>query len=114
MKNQSPLFVDLDGTLISDDLSNLAFMDFLKKNPLKTIIYSFLFLFFGKAYLKEKISRNFKVPLKKLKFNKSCIEYILQEKNNNRSIFLISGSHQTISRPNTKSPQIIFRSIWNT
>jgi len=96
MKNQSPLFVDLDGTLISDDLSNLAFTGFLKKNPLKTIIYLFLFLFFGKAYLKEKISRNFKVPLKKLKFNKSCIEYILQEKNNNRSIFLISGSHQTL------------------
>lgn len=96
MRNQTPLFVDLDGTLISDDLSNLAFMDFLKKNPLKTIFYSFLFLFFGKAYLKEKISRNFKVPLKKLKFNKSCIEYILKEKNNNRSIFLISGSHQTL------------------
>ena len=35
MRNQTPLFVDLDGTLISDDLSNLAFMDFLKKNPLK-------------------------------------------------------------------------------
>ena len=29
------LFVDLDGTLIKEDLSNLAFINLLKSNPIK-------------------------------------------------------------------------------
>ena len=96
MKDQKPLFVDLDGTLISDDLSNLAFIAYLKQNPLKTLFYLFMFLFFGKAYLKEKISNNFNIPLNKLKFNKSCIDHIFMEKNKNRPVYLISGSHQIL------------------
>ena len=32
MENNRILFVDLDGTLIKEDLSNLAFIDFLKKS----------------------------------------------------------------------------------
>lgn len=96
MKDKIPLFVDLDGTLIKEDLSELAFKSILKKNPFKTIIYSFMFLFYGKAYLKEKISRNFRVPLNKIKYNKTCIKYILKAKNNERFVFLISGSHQTL------------------
>ena len=34
MNDNRILFVDLDGTLIKEDLSNLAFIDFLKKKPI--------------------------------------------------------------------------------
>ena len=34
MDDNKILFVDLDGTLIKEDLSNLAFMNYLKKKPL--------------------------------------------------------------------------------
>ena len=37
MNEPKPLFVDLDGTLIKEDLSNLAFAHSLKNYPLKTI-----------------------------------------------------------------------------
>ena len=35
MNNNKILFVDLDGTLIKEDLSDLAFYNSLKKNPIK-------------------------------------------------------------------------------
>ena len=61
------LFADLDGTIIREDLSNLAFINYLKKNPFKLIYYLFIFLFRGKPYLKEKISkRDFIVPISNL------------------------------------------------
>ena len=67
------LFVDLDGTLIKEDLSNLAFINFLKQDPLKLTFYLFVSLIRGKPYLKEKISKNYNVPLSKLTFNKSAL-----------------------------------------
>ena len=44
MDENKILFVDLDGTLIREDLSNLAFINFLKKNPLKLIFYLLIFI----------------------------------------------------------------------
>ena len=38
MDDNRILFVDLDGTLIKEDLSNLAFIYYLKKKPSKTIL----------------------------------------------------------------------------
>ena len=38
MNDNRILFVDLDGTLIKEDLSNLAFYNCLKKNPFKLIL----------------------------------------------------------------------------
>ena len=41
MNDNRILFVDLDGTLIKEDLSNLAFIDFLKKKPILLFFYLF-------------------------------------------------------------------------
>ncbi len=90
------LFADLDGTIIREDLSNLAFINCLKKNPFKLLYYLFIFLFKGKTYLKEKISRDFIVPINRLTFNKSVIKYIREVRNRHRVVYLISGSHQIL------------------
>ena len=47
MDDNKILFVDLDGTLIKEDLSALAFSHSLKNNPFKTLFYLFIFLFIG-------------------------------------------------------------------
>ena len=96
MDDNRILFVDLDGTLIKEDLSNLAFIDYLKKNPLKLIVNLFIFLVKGKPFLKEKISKNFTVPLNKITFNRSALKYIRSVKNHHRVVYLISGSHQIL------------------
>ena len=74
MNDNRILFVDLDGTLIKEDLSNLAFISCLKKYPFRLIYYLIIFLIKGKPYLKEKISSNFKVPISKLTFESRALE----------------------------------------
>ena len=71
MEDNKILFVDLDGTLIKEDLSDMAFSHSLKNYPFKTLFYLFIFLFKGKPYLKEKISKNFEIPFANLTFNKA-------------------------------------------
>ena len=105
------LFVDLDGTLIREDLSNLAFFNFLKKYPLKLIIYMLIFIIKGKPYLKEKISKSFEVPIKKLTFNKNALNYIRDVKNRHRVVYLISGSHQILVDQIDQHLKIFFESF---
>ena len=47
MNENRILFVDLDGTLIKEDLSDLAFVNSLKTNPLKLIFYLIIFFLRG-------------------------------------------------------------------
>jgi len=96
MDNNRILFVDLDGTLIKEDLSNLAFSYSLKKYPFKTLFYLLVFLFKGKPYLKDKISKDFDIPFENLTFNKAAFNFIREVKNRHRVVYLISGSHQTL------------------
>ena len=96
MNDNKILFVDLDGTLIKEDLSNLAFLHSLKNYPFKTLIYLLVFLFKGKPYLKDKISKNFDVPFENLTYNKAAFDFIREVKNRHRVVYLISGSHQIL------------------
>ena len=96
MEKKIPLFIDLDGTLIKEDLSRKAFFYFFKTKPMVCLFHILIFLFLGRPYLKEKISENFIVNISNLKKNISCIEYIKKQKKNNRIVYLISGSHQLL------------------
>ena len=111
MNDNKILFVDLDGTLIKEDLSNLAFIYHLKKNPFKLIFHLFIFLIRGKPYLKENISKNFQVPINKLSFNKSDLEYIKDVKNRHRVVYLISGSHQILVNQIDQHLKLFFESF---
>ena len=111
MDENKILFVDLDGTLIKEDLSFLAFINCLKRYPFKLLFYLINFLFKGKPYLKKKISKNFIVPIDKLTFNKSAIEYVREVKNKHRVIYLISGSHQILVDQIDKHLKIFFESF---
>src|SRR5210317_62180 len=96
MKDNKILFVDLDGTLIKEDLSDLAFSHSLRKLPFKTLFYLLIFLFKGKPYLKYKISKNFTIPFDNLTFNKAAFDFIRNIKKRHRTVYLISGSHQVL------------------
>jgi len=113
MSSLKPLFVDLDGTLIKEDLSHEAFFYFFKKKPMFCLYHILIFLFLGRTYLKEKISEIFTVELSKLTKNQNCLEYVKNAKNNNRTIYLISGSHQLLV--NQISSQLnLFNDVFGT
>ena len=111
MNEKRVLFVDLDGTLIKEDLSNLAFSHSLKNFPFRTLFYLFIFLVRGKAYLKNKISKNYEVPFKNLNFNKAALDFILEEKKSHRAVYLISGSHQILVDQIGQYLNIFFKSF---
>lgn len=111
MNDNRILFVDLDGTLIKEDLSDLAFYNCLKTNPLKLIFHLIVFLFKGKSYLKEKISKNYIVPIEKLNFNKASLDYVRNVKNHHRVVYLISGSHQSLVNQIDRHLKIFFESF---
>ena len=70
-----------------------------------------MFLIKGKPYLKEKISKNFIVPINKLSFNKSALNYIRDVKNRHRVVYLISGSHQILVDQIDQHLKIFFESF---
>ncbi len=111
MNDNKILFVDLDGTLIQEDLSNLAFYHSLKNFPLKTLFYLLVFLFKGKPYLKYNISKNFIIPYENLTFNKAAFDFIREVKNRHRAVYLISGSHQVLVDQIAKYLNIFFESF---
>ena len=111
MDDNKILFVDLDGTLIKEDLSNLAFSHSLKNHPLRTIFYLLVFIFKGKPYLKSKISKNFDVPFKELTYNKAAFDFIREIKNRHKVVYLISGSHQILVDQMAKYLNIFFESF---
>ena len=111
MNDNKILFVDLDGTLIKEDLSNLAFSHSLKNYPLKTLFYILVFLFKGKPYLKDKISKNFEIPFENLTYNKAAFDFIREVKNRHRVVYLISGSHQILVDQIDRHLNIFFESF---
>ena len=111
MDDNKILFVDLDGTLIKEDLSYLAFSHSLKNYPLKTLFYLLVFLFKGKPYLKDKISNNFDIPFENLTYNKAAFDFIKEVKNRHRVVYLISGSHQILVDQMGKYLNIFFESF---
>ena len=111
MNDNRILFVDLDGTLIKEDLTDLAFIEYLKSKPLKLFIYLIIFLFKGKSYLKEKISENYIVPIDKLNFNRASLDYIKEVKNRHRVVYLISGSHQLLVNQINNHLKIFFEAF---
>ena len=111
MNDNRILFVDLDGTLIKEDLTDLAFIEYLKSKPLKLLICLIIFLFKGKSYLKEKISKNYIVPIDKLNFNRASLDYIKEVKNRHRVVYLISGSHQLLVNQINNHLKIFFEAF---
>tara|TARA_B100000965_G_scaffold329580_1_gene293082 strand:- start:1447 stop:2001 length:555 start_codon:yes stop_codon:yes gene_type:complete len=111
MSNNKILFVDLDGTLIKEDLSYLAVIEYFKKKPFKLFFHLINFLFKGKPYLKEKVSKNYQVPFNKITFNKGVLDFVKNEKNRSRIVYLISGSHQILVDQIDDYLKIFFKSF---
>ena len=70
-------------------------------------MYLFIFIVKGKPYLKEKISKNFDVPIKELTFNKSALNYIREVKNRHKCITMpFEATYKSIdSKENQKINQ---------
>jgi 4-hydroxybenzoate polyprenyltransferase/phosphoserine phosphatase len=92
----TPLIVDLDGTLIKTDTLLESVVKLLVKNPL--LLFSLpVWMMAGKAHLKKKIAEKVKLSFKFMPFNLGFVDFLRSEKNKGRKIILATGAHQSIA-----------------
>ena len=88
-----PLVVDLDGTLIRTDILLEAILSYLKhgKNSFLKLPY---WIIQGKAELKEHLALQVPVDVAHLPYNKDVLEFLKNEKLENRHLVLATASHR--------------------
>jgi 4-hydroxybenzoate polyprenyltransferase len=93
----TPLVVDLDGTLAPTDLLVESFLALIKQNPL----YFFPALFWllrGRAYLKRQISRRVNLDVTLLPYHQELMGYLREQGALGRRIVLATGTDAQIAR----------------
>ncbi len=109
-KTMRPLFVDLDGTLVSTDILWESCLLFIKR-------YSFLFWklivwsFYGKAYFKEQVAKKVIPNVETLPYRDEVMAYVSNAKNLGRDIYLITASNQIVANSISKHLEIFTATI---
>ncbi|OJY71722.1 MAG: hypothetical protein BGP16_14130 [Sphingobium sp. 66-54] len=88
-----PLCVDLDGTLIRTDLLHEAVIHYLKSSPL-AIFHLLLWLWYGRAYLKERLAEAIPIRCDLLPYREDLVDYLRDERDAGREIHLVTASPQ--------------------
>ncbi len=92
-----PLAVDLDGTLLRSDLLLESFFALLKVNPLYIFLIP-IWLFGGKARLKDEIARRVDLDVELLPYNQPFLAYLSRERQGGRRILLATASNERLAR----------------
>lgn len=87
------LVVDLDGSLIKNDLLIDAILLFIFKNPLN-IFRIIKFLFKGKSNLKYKLAQEINIDPQYLPYNENVLEIIKKEREGGKKIILATASNE--------------------
>jgi 4-hydroxybenzoate polyprenyltransferase len=91
-----PLVVDLDGTLILSDLLPEAALAFLRAHPLQVWKLP-IWLFQGKAVLKENLARNTALDASVLPYRRELLTLIEEERKKGRAIVLATASPRSFA-----------------
>jgi phosphoserine phosphatase len=88
------LCVDLDGTLIHDDVSVKTFFLLLRKNPAAIFQAVAWFLAGGRARMKREIARRVNLDPAALNYRRNVMEFLRQQRTLGRKIILATASDQ--------------------
>ena len=109
-KEQYPLFVDLDGTLVSTDTLWESCLLFIKRYPFQLWLL-IIWLFHGKAYFKEQLAMKVTPKAEILPYRAEVIEYISNAKASKRDVYLITAANQRIADSISKFHNIFTATI---
>ncbi|MBY4889241.1 UbiA family prenyltransferase [Pantoea sp. DY-15] len=99
MKNvDSPLCIDLDGTLVRTDTLVETAVLLVKKNPFY-VFSILLWLLKGKTVLKYEIASRVKLNASTLPYNEKVIDYAITEKSKGRELWLVTAANELIANP---------------
>jgi len=86
-----PLVSDIDGTLITTDLLQEAFLQELRSRPF-TALRVLTSLFKGRAALKTRLAQNVGIDPSELPWNSSVVDFLRKEHQNGRPVWLASAA----------------------
>ncbi len=112
-KEQYPLFVDLDGTLVPTDTLWESCLLFIKRYPLQLWLL-IIWLFRGKAYFKEQLAMKVIPNAEILPYQAEVVEYISNAKASKRDVYLITAANQRIADSISKFHNIFTATIGST
>ncbi len=92
-----PLCVDLDGTLVKSDTLIDSLLVLLRNRPLLVLALPGQLLR-GKAALKAFLSESITLDVTHLPYNRALLQFLQQEKNQGRDIYLATGADLAIAR----------------
>lgn len=93
----TPIVVDLDGTLTPSDTLVESIIQLVKQSPLNLLRLP-LWLLKGRAGLKDAVSAHASISADNLPYRESLLNYLRNEKSNGRRIILATAAHKSIAR----------------
>lgn len=96
MPRVKPLTIDLDGSLTYTDTLHESTLKLLSKQPLEVFRLP-LWLYQGKATLKNKIAQKVELNPKTLPYNQELLEYLKEQKEMGRKLILCTAADSSIA-----------------
>ena len=88
-----PLCIDLDGTLIKEDVTLEALKIYIKRNFFN-VLTVFCGIFYGRAYLKHMLAQRVDLDVKSLSYRVELLAFIREKKRGGCEIFLATACNQ--------------------
>jgi 4-hydroxybenzoate polyprenyltransferase/phosphoserine phosphatase len=92
-----PLYVDLDGTLVSTDTLDECLLRLVLHRPLMLLLLPF-WLLGGKAYFKDRVAAASAHLLGPLPFRESVLSYVREQANESRPVVLATAANYRIAK----------------
>lgn len=96
-RDNFPLCVDLDGTLIYEDTTWLSVKKFVKSTPLR-YLFLLAWLLKGRAYLKQKLATYVTLEKHEWTIDPIVLNFINKEKAQGRTVYLVTATDEKVAR----------------
>src|SRR5258706_5326583 len=93
---QPPLYVDLDGTVLSTDLLFESFVSAVKASPW-VLVQSIAWIAQGRPRLKEELAARASIDVTTLPYREAVLGFLRQERASGRRIILATASWKTLA-----------------
>ncbi|MDR0555443.1 MAG: haloacid dehalogenase-like hydrolase [Holosporaceae bacterium] len=90
--NLLPICVDLDGTLLEGDVTQIAIREYLGCG-LFNVFRILCWLLRGRAFLKQKLAELVELDVANLRYNEKFLKFVLKKKKEGHKVFLATASN---------------------
>lgn len=92
----TPLAVELDGTLVRTDTLHEGLVRLLKHNPL-WLLLAVVWWLKGRAFLRAEVARRVPLDAARLPYNEPLVAFLTEEKARGRRLALVTASHRDVA-----------------